>query len=87
MLESLKEQVREQLGVKGYVVDSMFEMDDEVTWIGVYARPKDKPTALDPRDEEEARWQDEHRVNGMVQDFTEWFEWEVKDGKLVSDKK
>ncbi|MGH1892199.1 Phi-29-like late activator, partial [Enterococcus durans] len=41
----LKQRIREILSKKGLIVDGSFE-GDYVTWIGVYARPKDKPTYL-----------------------------------------
>lgn len=41
----------------GYIVYSYFE-DDYAPWIGVHARPKDKPAYLDPRDAEGAALQE-----------------------------
>lgn len=79
--ENLKEQVRTILARENYVPET-FEGDFE-TYIGVYARPKDKPTSLDSSNEKEAREQDTYRINGMVQDFTEWFEWEIIHDKIV----
>ncbi|KAA9178921.1 hypothetical protein F6X86_06695 [Enterococcus durans] len=78
----LQRKVREILAIKGYIADSCFEGDYE-TWIGVYARPKDKPTYLDPRDDEEAALQEKYSVNGFKQDFSEWFEWEIKDNEIA----
>ena len=46
----LKAQVREELKEQGFIIDSSFEGDFK-TWIGVYARPKDKPTYLDPQND------------------------------------
>ncbi|GKS55476.1 hypothetical protein IGJ91_002245 [Enterococcus sp. DIV0765f] len=80
--EGLKQKVITILNKMGYIVDSYFE-GDYATWIGVYARPKDKPTYLDPRDAEEAALQEKHSVNGFKQDFSEWFEWEIKDNEIV----
>ncbi len=48
----MKQKVITSLNKTGYIVDSYFE-GDYATWIGVYVRPKDKPTYLDPRDVEE----------------------------------
>lgn len=78
----LKEKVRNLLAEKGFVVDGYFE-GDYATWIGVYARPKDKPTYLDPRDAEEAALQEKHSVNGFKQDFAEWFEWDIKENEII----
>ncbi|HCT6699342.1 Phi-29-like late activator [Enterococcus faecalis] len=80
--EELKKQARVMLEKKGYIVDSPFEGDFE-RWIGVYARPKDKPTYLDPTDGEEAGLQELYSVNGFKQDFAEWFEGEIVEGKLI----
>lgn len=80
--EDLKQKAITILSKMGYIVDSYFE-GDYATWIGVYARPKDKPTYLDPRDAEEAALQEKHSVNGFKQDFSEWFEWEIKDNEIV----
>ncbi|MUO53990.1 Phi-29-like late activator [Enterococcus faecalis] len=82
--EELKKQARVLLEKKGYIVDSPFEGDFE-RWIGVYARPKDKPTYLDPTDGEEAGLQELYSVDGFKQDFAEWFEFEVVEGKLKED--
>ncbi|HGC5962563.1 Phi-29-like late activator [Enterococcus faecalis] len=82
--EELKQQARVLLEKKGYIVDSPFEGDFE-RWIGVYARPKDKPTYLDPTDGEEAGLQELYSVDGFKQDFAEWFEFEVVEGKLKED--
>ena len=76
--EELKKQARLLLKKKGYIVDSPFEGDFE-RWIGVYARPKDKPTYLDPANAEEVVLQEKYSVNGFKQDFSEWFEFEIKD--------
>lgn len=80
--EDLKQKVITILDKMGYIVDSYFE-GDYITWIGVYARPKDKPTYLDPRDAEEAALQEKYSVNGFKQDFSEWFEWEIKDNEIA----
>ena len=82
--EELKKQACFLLEKKGYIVDSPFEGDFE-RWIGVYARPKDKPTYLDPTDGEEAGLQELYSVDGFKQDFAEWFEFEVVEGKLKED--
>ncbi|EIP8107348.1 Phi-29-like late activator, partial [Enterococcus faecalis] len=79
--EELKQQARVLLEKKGYIVDSPFEGDFE-RWIGVYARPKDKPTYLDPRDGEEVGLQEVYSVDGFKQDFAEWFEGEIVEGKV-----
>jgi hypothetical protein len=81
--EELKKQARLLLEKKGYIVDSPFEGDFE-RWIGVYARPKDKPTYLDPTDGEEAGLQELYSVDGFKQDFAEWFEGEIVEGKLIN---
>ncbi|MEB7428449.1 Phi-29-like late activator [Enterococcus faecalis] len=77
--EELKKQVRVLLEKKGYIVDSPFEGDFE-RWIGVYARPKDKPTYLDPTDGEEVSLQELYSIDGFKQDFAEWFEFEILNG-------
>ncbi|EGO5832022.1 MULTISPECIES: hypothetical protein [Enterococcus] len=79
--EELKQQARVLLEKKGYIVDSPFEGDFE-RWIGVYARPKDKPTYLDPTDGEEVGLQEAYSVDGFKQDFAEWFEGEIVEGKV-----
>ncbi len=79
--EELKKQARVLLEKKGYIVDSPFEGDFE-RWIGVYARPKDKPTYLDPTDGEEAGLQELYSVDGFKQDFAEWFEFEIVNGMV-----
>lgn len=80
--EEIENLVRNELRKKGFVVDSDFEGDYD-TWVGVYARPKDKPTYLDPSTAEEARLQDKYRIDGFQQDFAEWFEWEIKNGEII----
>jgi hypothetical protein len=80
--EKLKKQVRQLLKEKGYIVDSSFE-GDYVFWIGVYARPEDKPTYLDPVNGEEVALQEKHSIDGLKQDFAEWFEWSIVNGQLV----
>lgn len=79
--EELKQQARVLLEKKGYIVDSPFEGDFE-RWTGVYARPKDKPTYLDPTDGEEVGLQEVYSVDGFKQDFAEWFEGEIVEGKV-----
>lgn len=79
--EELKQQARVLLEKKGYIVDSPFEGDFE-RWIGVYARPKDKPTYLDPTDGEEVGLQEVYSVDGFKQDFAEWFEGEIVESKV-----
>lgn len=79
--EELKQQARVLLEKKGYIVDSPFEGDFE-RWIGVYTRPKDKPTYLDPTDGEEVGLQEVYSVDGFKQDFAEWFEGEIVEGKV-----
>ncbi|AUB53360.1 Phi-29-like late activator [Enterococcus mundtii] len=81
--KELENQVQKILDKKGYIVDSYFEGDYD-TWIGVYARPKDKPTYLDPANAEEATLQEKYSLNGFKQDFSEWFEWEIKNNEVVS---
>lgn len=78
----LQRKVRDILTKKRFIIDGYFE-GDYVTWIGVYARPKDKPTYLDPSNAEEARLQEKYSVGGFKQDFSEWFEWEIQKGKLL----
>lgn len=80
-VKGLKNQANEQLAKRHLKIDGCFE-GDFTTWIGCYAIPENKPTALDPMNEEEAKEQDKHRINGMVQDFSEWYEWEINNGKL-----
>ncbi|NSU70358.1 Phi-29-like late activator [Enterococcus faecalis] len=79
--EELKQQARVLVEKKGYIVDSPFEGDFE-RWIGVYARPKDKPTYLDPTDGEEVGLQEVYSVDGFKQDFAEWFEGKIVEGKV-----
>ena len=81
--EELKKQARLLLEKKGYIVDSKFEGDFE-RCIGVYASPKAKPTYLDPTDGEEAGLQELYSVDGFKQDFAEWFEGEIVEGKLIN---
>lgn len=69
-IEVVKEKVRELLNEKGYIVDGSFE-EDFTTWVGVYARPRNRPTYLDPSDSEEAAFQDKFSINGFKQDFSE----------------
>ena len=69
---------------KGYLVDSYFEGDYE-TWVGVYARPENKPTYLDPTTSEDAYLQNRYRVDGFKQDFAEWFEWEIENGEVKEE--
>ena len=83
--DELKKQARMLLEKKGFVVDSPFEGDFE-KWIGVYARPKDKPTYLDPVDGEEVALQELYSIDGFKQDFAEWFEFELVDGRVVDMK-
>lgn len=78
----LQQKVRDILTKKDFIIDGAFE-GDYATWIGVYARPKDKPTYLDPSNEEEARLQEKYSVDGFKQDFSEWFEWGIKDKELI----
>ena len=80
----IKNQVREILRKKGYLVDSYFEGDYE-TWLGVYARPENKPTYLDPTTSEDAYLQNRYRVDGFKQDFAEWFEWEIENGEVKEE--
>jgi hypothetical protein len=83
-LEEIKNQVREILKKKKYIVDGYFEGDYD-TWVGIYARPEDKPTYLDPSDEEEVALQNKYARNGFKQDFAEWFEWKIENGQVVPD--
>jgi len=78
----LKAQVREELKEQGFVIDGSFEGDFS-TWIGVYARPKDKPTYLDPQDDKELKEQEKYSINRLKQDFSEWFEWGIENLKIV----
>ncbi|EHQ9018145.1 hypothetical protein KI103_003155 [Enterococcus faecalis] len=80
-IEELKEQARTELNEWGLIIDGCFEGDFE-TWIGCYARPKDKPTYLDPQNDKEAEEQEQYSINGFKQDFSEWFEWEIKNLKI-----
>lgn len=80
--KDIQEQVKDRLLKKGYLVDSNFE-GDYATWVGVYARPEDKPTYLDASTAEEVLLQNEYRVNGFKRDFSEWFEWEIHEGKIL----
>ena len=82
-LQYIKAQVREELTKKGFLIDSSFEYGDNNEWVGVNAGPQDKPTALDPYDEEEEKEQEKYAINGMKQDFVEWFEWDIKNNNLV----
>lgn len=79
--EQLKEQARKELQERGLIIEGTFEGDFE-TYIGCYARPINKPTALDPANEQEAQEQEKYAVNGFPQNFTEWYEWEIINGKL-----
>lgn len=81
----LEAKARKLLLAKGFLPDSYFE-GDYATWIGVYARPKDKPTYLDANDYEESLLQEKYSQNGFKQDFSEWFEWEIVNNELVETK-
>ncbi|MCC4312135.1 hypothetical protein [Carnobacterium maltaromaticum] len=81
-IEVLKEKVREFLREKGYLIDSSFE-GDFIKWVGVYARPRNRPTYLDASNFEEATEQEKYSENGFKQDFSEWFEWKIKGNELV----
>lgn len=78
----MEAKVRKLLLAKGFLPDSYFE-GDYATWIGVYARPKDKPTYLDANNEEEYLLQEKYSQNGFKQDFSEWFEWEIVNNELI----
>lgn len=80
----LEAKVRKLLLAKNFVPDSYFE-GDYATWIGVYARPKDKPTYLDANNEEEYLLQEKYSQNGFKQDFSEWFEWEIVNDELIEE--
>lgn len=83
--EALNQKVIKYLDKKGYIVDSSFE-GDYATWIGVYARPKDKPTYLDPANEKDAELQARYQRNGFKQDFAEWFDFKIdKKGEITED--
>lgn len=79
--DELETKARQLLLVKGFVPDSSFE-GDYATWLGVYARPKDKPTYLDANDNEEYLLQEKYSRDGFKQDFSEWFEWDVLKDEL-----
>ncbi|EMF0128875.1 hypothetical protein EQ856_08930 [Enterococcus hirae] len=79
--EQLKEQARKGLQERRLIIEGSFEGDFE-TYMGCYARPINKPTALDPMNEQEVQEQEKHAMNGFPQDFTEWYEWEINNGKL-----
>ncbi|GGD05861.1 Phi-29-like late activator [Enterococcus wangshanyuanii] len=83
--KELEAKARKLLLAKDFVPDSYFE-GDYATWIGVYARPKDKPTYLDANDHEEYLLQEKYSQNGFKQDFSEWFEWEIVNNELVETK-
>lgn len=76
--EQLKEQARKGLQERGLIIEGSFEGDFE-TYMGCYARSINKPTALDPMNEQEVQEQEKHAMNGFPQDFTEW---EINNGKL-----
>ena len=82
-VETIKNNVRAFLTKQGFIIDGAFEGDFE-TWVGVYARPKDKPTYLDPRDEVEAALQDKYSINGYKQDFSQWFEGKLDGTNLIN---
>lgn len=78
-------QVNESLQKRGFVVDGYFE-GDFATWVGVYARPIDKPTYLDALTDEDAELQEKYRdENGFKRDFAEWFEWEIVNGQIIEE--
>lgn len=80
--EEIKKQVRSILNKRNFVIDGCFE-GDFVNWVGVYARPSDKPTYLDAITEKEAELQNKYRdENGFKRDFAEWFEWRIENGQL-----
>lgn len=37
---------------------------------------------LDPQNDKEAEEQEQYSINGFKQDFSEWFEWEIKNLKI-----
>ncbi|MEW4403834.1 hypothetical protein AB1I62_08920 [Enterococcus sp. AN402] len=80
-VKGLKKQENEQLTKRHLKIDGCFE-GDFTTWMGCYAIQEDKPTALDPMNEEVAKEQDEYRANGMVQDFSEWYKRDIVSGTL-----
>lgn len=79
--EDIEKQVRRICQRKGCIIDGGFEGDYD-TWVGVYARPEDKPTYLDAANGEEVELQEKYMVGGFKQDFSEWFEWTIEDGKV-----
>ncbi|SJZ77539.1 hypothetical protein SAMN02745116_01400 [Pilibacter termitis] len=84
--KDLQEQVRKIIHKKGYLLDSDFEGDYH-NWIGVYARPKDKPTYLDPDSLEECVKQQKYAINGFKQDFAKWFEFTIEKGVVIDSRK
>ncbi|PQG48404.1 hypothetical protein CUS80_00255 [Enterococcus faecium] len=81
--EDIRKQVLSILSKKKFVLDGSFEGDFS-TWVGVYARPADKPPYLDPVNAEEAELQNMYRdEDGFARDFSEWFEWEIINGTVV----
>lgn len=80
----LEAKARKLLLAKNFVPDSYFE-GDYATWLGVYARPKDKPTYLDANNHEEHLLQEKYSQNGFKRDFSEWFEWKIVNDELIEE--
>lgn len=81
--EEIKKQVYSILDKNGFIVDGYFE-GDFLNWVGVYARPSDKPTYLDAITKEEVELQNKYRdENGFKRDYAEWFEWEIENGRVI----
>jgi hypothetical protein len=76
ILNALKKEIAKLLINKGYLKDSDFEycFKKDYSFLGCYARPKDKPTYLDPQNNEESYLQEYYAIDGMKQDFSEWVE-------------
>lgn len=81
-IEIVKEKIGNYLKRKGFLIDSPFE-GDFIKWVGVYARPMNRPTYLDANDSEEAEDQERFSVGGSKQDFAEWFEWVIVGTDIV----
>ena len=59
-IDIVKEKIGNYLKRKGFLIDSPFE-GDFIKWVGVYARPMNRPTYLDANDSEEAEDQPQEK--------------------------
>ena len=84
--EILRKMIINDLKEKGFILEFAIETSDwgMTTIAHAWARPKHLPTCRDPYDWKEAQLQEEYAINGITQDFSEPFDYEVKEvnGKI-----